>query len=625
MDSNGKLKSPRSQEISYAVGDKIELRCNSAPSKPAARLRWYLNDHELTAPSANTRRARRAASSASTSYDVRVTPIEYRQHYKGIYSSHSNLTLVLQQDDLINNRISFKCLAAMRQDVAVRSKQLIVQMPPHLPNSVFDNRGGSSSSRSARAMSEFIAAAKPLLMAQRHKRHLQRHSVSRMGDTKAPQADLARLLHDQAAEMLDQPPLYIYEDANAKLGGLITETYEFLAEYLRQKEAARNSSIYVSAESYLTPSRVHNAPHYDNRNLEYIQIMRELTSPPAKPIHKPVTTFGSGGSRRFGASSMSSLVRSPYYADEHSPVRPVLSWPPLAMGRLNPVVGEPKSCRKLSLLASPVASPLDLLLGRVSSNESAGRAPRTLDGTACLLGAASGGIDSAPSTFDQIAREHPKLRLIQLMLPHINCTSVDNSIDTRLEFLVNDELVSSLDTVAYAHPKMASPNELSLHKQAAAAAAAHSNVLTIGFQSSVGSTDRLHFSHSQTLSPDNANTPAQHRASMLLPLLQNKYAASPKSAAGLAADSMLQLACQATHSMLLYSSSEMVTFDFNPLPDASPNSQTPSERLGAVSQVASSSAAFANRSQLLAAAMSLLCALAILQRPNIHLTSTEAL
>lgn len=545
LDSNGKPKSPKSQEISYAVGDKIELRCNSAPSKPAARLRWYLNDHEITIPSNNNSSSTRTGQTrppGALGYNVHVTPIEYREHYRSIYSSHSTLNLLLQQGDMINNKISFKCLASMRQEVPIRSKQLIL-MAGQISSQMLSRSGRSS---------ELVGNSE----SDAHVHHRQRpqhhrHTLSRLTTPKSQQQQ------QQKASLLSNPELisnldmanknhmlYIYEDSDSTLGPSIIDRSENLANYIQQQGNESENFIINSAQ---TPPNNNYVQLEFNRadNLEYIQLLRDRL---ARQRSFPGSNLHQSNPKRL--HGVNSLVKSPLYLDENDSLRPIISWPPLDSGKLmllpsgQTIVAIPTPSMQYG--GSSQARASSFVLSPASNEQSKSRFE----------------FDPQDSYDNQVTST-----ILERLLQNLNCTCADGSIDTKLGWSINEAPLEMQDIRFY--PTRVSSD----HKQTS---------LTIGlqlgnqvasparFSPSVISTSTLqtilkhYFKNEQAKNSQNNNlgAEAQGRLPDTKPGTINGNQQS-------IANNQIKFVCQAVHSMLLYSSSEMITFDFNPPPSSS--------------------------------------------------------
>lgn len=549
LDSNGHPKSPKAQEISYAVGDKIELRCNSAPSKPAARLRWYLNDHELVVPNSapNSSDARQAgrqgyitpsnAAIPPLGYDVRVTPIEYRQHYKGIYSSHSTLSLVLQQDDLVNSKISFKCLASMRQEVPIQSKQLIV-LTPQPAGSLSSNSRLRAKRLSSNQSGDTDGGQR------RHKAQYNRHSMSRASSRSQQQQQqnaptMSSDLISSLPEDLKNHMMYIYEDSDSTLGPSIIDGPETLERYihsnLNETENANHNQLISGNNLALEFNRADNS--------EYIQLLRDRLSRQRSLPNAQQGANGASGStsshkRLYGSSS---LVKSPLYLDEHDPLRPIISWPPLESGKLmllppgQTIVAIPtqpnainKQQNELKFVLPPKSDPTDAIMHRASTRT---KVTQTDD----------------PAQLGQI--------MLDRLIENLNCTCTDSSIDTKLGWIVNDVPLNSRDTRFY--PTRISPD----HRQ---------TLITIGIQANANqqatSAASLQSILSQYFKTIDSSSHAMHLHATSAALRFDSRSKTSTDQQVLVSNEQIRFICQAVHSLLLYSSSEMITFDFNPPP-----------------------------------------------------------
>ena len=552
------MKNPKSQDISYSVGDKIELRCNTAPSKPAAKLRWYLNDHELAIPantsspsktqaSSDSSRGRLAASSGSPlGYNVKVSPIEYRLHYKGIYSAHSTLSFVLQQDDIANSRISFKCLASMRKEVPVQSKQLIVLTPqavqPSTPSSSLARlrarRVLPSQSSSVELVKDDDSQSRSRAQTARNNHRLQR-PTDELRRLSSAQNDLigSSLPEDSRGQMM-----YIYEEADATLGATIIDSPETLERYLtaNSNETAENnySNQDNSNSNSSSSDNNNNGPTLEfNRsdNLDYIQLLRDRLS-----RQRSFPTGGSSSSashkRLLGTNS---LVKSPLYLDELDPLRPVISWPPLDSGRLmllppgHSIAAIPS--QQAAATGSGSNSELKFVLPPrpVDLSESIGRSASR----SRLIPFADDPLQVGQATLERLVES-------------LNCTCSEGSIDTKLNWLVNERPLGPRDVRPYATRVSAD------HRQ---------SWLTVGLQLAGGQLSGLQTILSQYYKPleELAGSWGAQAAALRLESRSSMLANQLATPAG---NEQIRFACQASHSLLLYSSSEMITFDFSPPP-----------------------------------------------------------
>lgn len=575
LDSSGRPKSLKAQEISYAVGDKIELRCNSAPSKPAARLRWYLNDHELILPglaqnlasSEPTRPQSRAnpqpgqfiqATSASNQplgYDVRLTPIEFRQHYKGIYSSHSTLSLVLQQDDLVNSKISFKCLASMRQEAPIHSKQLIVLTPQ--PGTGALSLGARL--RAKRFTSELMSLPDGDLSGhnRRHKAQYNRHGNTNRGSPQASSSSSSASRTAQHAslpimssDLINSLPedsknqlMYIYEDSDSTLGPSIIDSPETLDRYLNSNMTTTDQTASGGGnDQHAAPNNNYALEFNRADNLEYIQALRDRSSRQRSlPSSHPQTASGHKRTS-FGSNS---LVKSPLYLDENDPLRPIISWPPLESGKLmllppgQTIVAIPTQPSRHSAATSQ--NELRFVLPpRSDSTDSSQR----------VLSRVKPNSVEDPSILGQVVLE----RLIE----NLNCTCTEGSIDTKMGWIVNDVSLNSRDTRVF--PTRISPD----HRQ---------TWITVGLQtnanptSTAGSLQSILSQYYKTTDVSSLRPNQGGRSGALRQLDSRSQAATSSNNQPVpASNEQIRFICQAIHSMLLYSSSEMITFDFNPPP-----------------------------------------------------------
>jgi len=487
-------------------------------------------------------------------YDVSVTPIEYRQHFKGIYSSHSTLSLVLQQDDLINNKISFKCLASMRRDVPVRSKQLILLRPPSSTVaspalSKLTNLGPRFNARRRRSLGELVAMAGAESDGGgdgTHAQHRQRpqnhrHSMSRLTSVHKTQAKFsADLISNLADNSESNSMMYVYEDSDSTMGPSSIDALEDMQTRLRAKEPSHSDANDFSDNSTkLLEGNNYVLDFNKADNLEYVQLLRDRTarqrSYPSWQQSQTQAHHANGGShnsRRLPGAN--ALVKSPLYLDELDTMRPLISWPPLESGKL--------------LLLPPsktiVAIPTQSLLRSLPSEQKFVLPPKADMGSGNNL-RFLGAEDDAK--FEQTVIE----RLIQ----NLNCTCVDGSIDTKLVWFIDDTQLDLRDTRLF--PARISQD----HRQ---------TWITVGFHSLPAHNPSI----SASDSPPRFNQISTPLKSVLNQFLNKNDPQSPSNETYPATGSQQQsetsrqirFSCQAIHSMLLYSSSEMITFDFNPPP-----------------------------------------------------------
>lgn len=444
----------------------------------------------------------------------------------------------------------------MRQDVPLRSKQLITLMPTILSNQAsLTEPSKSRILRAKRFLSEDLITAPGSSDSEAHVYHRQRpqhhrHSITRLPFSSASSSlastrslsntlssDLMKNLQEDSKNLM----AYIYEDSDSTLGSSITDTIENLENYLRKN--FNNSDI----ASNQPLNNNYGLEFNKGDNLEYIQLLRErIARQRLFPAPHQATNGGSshGLKRLHGPSS---LIKSPFYPDEHDSLRPIISWPPLDSGKLmllppgNTIVAIPTQ-------ASGVR-------GSQSQNEQTFILPSRAD------------LDSPDSQSFKFKNSlesndvRVKQVILEKLLSNMNCTCTDGSIDTKLGWIMNDMPLETRDTRFY--PTRISPD----HRQ---------TWLTIGlqmsnyqqpgfnmfdsparFQASPPSTSSLQSILKQYFKGIHTSTTKNNPSADYKP---------PSSNQQLATNNQIKFICQAIHSMLLYSSSEMITFDFNPPP-----------------------------------------------------------
>ncbi|XP_035221865.1 uncharacterized protein LOC118194771 isoform X2 [Stegodyphus dumicola] len=90
----------------YNVGDVVAINCTSAKSKPAATLRWYINDH-LVGPEFQTEH--------STTL-----------HEDGLETSSLSLKFVAKEKHFINQNMRLKCTASITKDYVMSNEEMFV-------------------------------------------------------------------------------------------------------------------------------------------------------------------------------------------------------------------------------------------------------------------------------------------------------------------------------------------------------------------------------------------------------------------------------------------------------------------------------------------------------------------
>ncbi|XP_076310255.1 nephrin-like isoform X2 [Tachypleus tridentatus] len=94
----------------YSIGDKVEINCLAAPSKPPALLQWFVNDMEI--PKENLCRR------------------ENIKHKNGLEASHMGLHFAVQPSHLWNGVLKFRCTAIISQVYSMSSEEIIVGNTP---------------------------------------------------------------------------------------------------------------------------------------------------------------------------------------------------------------------------------------------------------------------------------------------------------------------------------------------------------------------------------------------------------------------------------------------------------------------------------------------------------------
>lgn len=449
----------------------------------------------------------------------------------------------------------------MRQDVPLRSKQLITLMPTILSNQAsLIEPSKSRILRAKRSLSEDLITAPGSSDSEPHVYHRQRpqhhrHSITRLpfssssSSTLASTRSLSRTLSSDLIKNLQEDSknlmAYIYEDSDSTLGSSITDTIENLENYLRKNS---NSSDIASNQQL---NNNYGLEFNKGDNLEYIQLLRERV---ARQRLFPASHQATNGGSSHGLKRLhgpNSLIKSPFYPDEHDSLRPIISWPPLDSGKLmllppgNTIVAIPTGAR-----------------GSQSQNDQTFILPSRAD---------LDPLDSQSFKFKNSFIESNDVRVKQVILEKLlgslNCTCTDGSIDTKLGWIVTDIPLETRDTRFY--PTRISPD----HRQ---------TWLTIGLQTSNYQQPGFNMFDSparfQTSAPPTSSLQSilnQYFKGIHMSTTKNNPLADdgqrsdskpPSSNQQLASNNQIRFICQAIHSMLLYSSSEMITFDFNPPP-----------------------------------------------------------
>lgn len=420
----------------------------------------------------------------------------------------------------------------MRQDVALQSKQLIVlppaitaQMSPSSLDLAELEQATDSSNRFRRDHSDSIRVVRS--ESDAHVQHYQRpqqyrHTMSRLSPQPAqarshPFESSLSAEHKSANLQADNPTdtnsqmLYIYEESDSTLGPSILDRPDVVQAYIGIRSNGDVNSSFGTLEFNKAD------------NLEYIQLLRERTSKSRSLNQLTNGALGLHGLKR--GHGVNSLVKSPLYLDELDPMRPLINWPPLSAGRLIlPAAGQnivAIPTRNERFYSSLPTERRFVLPSKSSSNS---------------LIDASGLANSGSSVDVSSTGKHI---LLEKLVQNLNCTCTEGSLDIKLSWTINEATVHHRDTRHY--PVRISPD----HRQTwSVIGFAHTALKKLGIP-------MLSKLTSANIIPNAGPKPSSTIAS-------NEASQQPFSA--------IRFACQATHSVLLYSSSEMITFDFNPPP-----------------------------------------------------------
>lgn len=438
----------------------------------------------------------------------------------------------------------------MRQEVSLRSKQLILLTAQASSSSAHQEQVSNTRLLRARRFSTDLLTTLGSSDTDAHVHHRQRpqhhrHSVSRLSPHKSQQLLQSKLISSNNADLINNlqedsknnlQMMYIYEDSDSTLGSSIIDSRESLESYLRKSlnESSSDNSIYQPLSNGYEFNRADN--------LEYIQLLRErlvrLKSFPTSQMNNN----GAGSHNLKRIHGPNSLVKSPLYLDEHDLLRPTISWPPLEAGKL--MLLQPGQ----TIVAIPTQS---ILHNRRSSQEQRFILPPKVDLNSTELHSFRAKFPLAGGTENQM-RQIMLERLIQTL----NCTCTDGSIDTKLNWIINESPLDSRDVRFY--PTRVSPD----HRQ---------TWITVGLQL-VQNHPNIEHSTLQSILSQYIKT-TDSLPSLSSKLLQLDSRAGPRPVINNSnqqqqpdVNSHIKFICQAIHSMLLYSSSEMITFDFNPPP-----------------------------------------------------------
>ncbi|KAG8184780.1 hypothetical protein JTE90_011566 [Oedothorax gibbosus] len=90
----------------YEVGDRVNITCNSGPSKPAATLSWYINGVQ-----------------ANATFVRKYSSI---RHYSGLQTSQVGLEFVVGSKDFDHGKLKLRCVATISQVYSSGSEELII-------------------------------------------------------------------------------------------------------------------------------------------------------------------------------------------------------------------------------------------------------------------------------------------------------------------------------------------------------------------------------------------------------------------------------------------------------------------------------------------------------------------
>ncbi|XP_022248835.1 uncharacterized protein LOC106465265 [Limulus polyphemus] len=93
-------------KFQYQIGDEVNITCHAAPSKPAAILKWHINEEE-----------------APPSFVWLAPLVRYRD---GLLSSQLGLHFIVEPSHLVNNVLKLRCSAAISQAYSMTSEEIIV-------------------------------------------------------------------------------------------------------------------------------------------------------------------------------------------------------------------------------------------------------------------------------------------------------------------------------------------------------------------------------------------------------------------------------------------------------------------------------------------------------------------
>ncbi|KAF8790686.1 hypothetical protein HNY73_005673 [Argiope bruennichi] len=139
LPSEGPTLTGGNQE--YRIGDTVVVNCTSAKSKPAATLRWYINDELITkennAPTTNPRVAASNMLKSEnlkkvdfTQFNAEVGP-EYETEYSttrhadGLETSSLGLKFVVTSKHFQNGNMKLKCTATISRIYTMSNEEMV--------------------------------------------------------------------------------------------------------------------------------------------------------------------------------------------------------------------------------------------------------------------------------------------------------------------------------------------------------------------------------------------------------------------------------------------------------------------------------------------------------------------
>ncbi|KAG8199239.1 hypothetical protein JTE90_003666 [Oedothorax gibbosus] len=106
-------------QTKYNVGDTVAINCTSAKSKPAATLRWYINDNELGAD-------------FDTEYSTTL-------HEDGLETSSLSLRFVARNRHFVGAQMRLKCTASISRLYSMSDEEMFVGQQQASPLEIAEN------------------------------------------------------------------------------------------------------------------------------------------------------------------------------------------------------------------------------------------------------------------------------------------------------------------------------------------------------------------------------------------------------------------------------------------------------------------------------------------------------